>query len=65
MSYGSWAVVGPSLEIRFLLEEITAIPGVTHDPKRGFPIYAGTLEDFADNWGKHFEVSPVGAYIRV
>lgn len=63
MGYGSWAITGPSLELDSVREEVLDMEHTVDG--RDVPIYIGTLEEFADEWGKPFKVSPQGAFITI
>ena len=60
----SWGIVG-STESDFMYEKVMAIKGVTHDPKRGIPIFHGTLDEFSKQYDLEFTVHRHGRFIQV
>lgn len=65
MSYGSWAICGPSMQLISVQHRVMAIPGVQEGKGGGVPIFNGTLEDWCRHWKGKFTVHPVGAYITI
>ena len=63
MNWKTWALVG--VDTPELNAEIMSIVGVEHDPKRGVPIFNGTLGEFQQQFKKPFTVYSNGFYIRV
>jgi len=58
----SWGLVGTTADN---YEAVINIPGVTHDAKRGIPIFHGTLDEFSKHFDSEFTVFKDGRYIKV
>ena len=65
MSYGSWAICGPSMQLNSVKERVLAMENAVEGRGNGVPIYIGTLEEFAKEWKGKFTVHPIGAYITI
>jgi hypothetical protein len=57
----SWAIVYSDE----CYDDVMTVPGMVHDPKRGVPIYHGTLDNFSRYFPGVFTVSVDGRYIQV
>jgi len=60
----SWGIVGSS-ESPEKYEEVMNVPGVVHDPKRGIPLYHGSLDEFSNEFNSDFTVHKTGRFIQV
>ena len=60
----SWGIVG-SNESPEKYAEVMNVPEVTHDPKRGIPIFNGSLDEFSNEFGSPFTVHKNGRFIQV
>ena len=60
----SWGIVG-SNESPEKYAEVIAVEGVTHDPKRGIPLFHGTLDAFSKRFNSEFTVHKTGRFIQV
>ena len=60
----NWAIVGSDTTPE-VYEEIIRVPGVVHDPKRGNPIFHGSLDDFSRHYNDPFTVHKDGRFINV
>lgn len=65
MSYGSYAICGPSMSLSAVRDEVLTFPGVHRRYAGETPIFNGTLDEWADLWKKQFTVHPEGAYITI
>jgi len=60
----SWGIVG-SNESPEKYAEVMAVEGTVHDPKRGIPLFHGTLDDFSRGFDSEFTVHKTGRFIQV
>ena len=60
----SWGIVGSSTTPMTYVE-VMAVTGVVHDPKRGIPIFTGTLDEFSNQFDSAFTVYKLGRFILV
>lgn len=58
----SWCIVVDDPE---KLAKVVAMPGVSHDPKRGYPILMGSLDTFMSMWKDSFTAHYEGRYIKI
>jgi hypothetical protein len=47
-----------------MYDDVMSVPGMTHDAKRGIPIFHGTLDEFAKHYKAPFTVHNDGRFIR-
>jgi len=60
----SWGITGSTTNPQ-VYENVMNVPGMTHDAKRGIPIFHGTLDEFAKHFPTPFEVHNDGRFIKV
>ena len=60
----SWGITGSNTTPE-KYAEVMAVDGVVHDPKRGIPLFHGSLDDFSKAFDSEFTVHKTGRFISV
>ena len=60
----SWGIIG-SNKTPEKYAEVMAVDGVVHDPKRGIPLFHGSLDEFSFAFDSEFTVYKTGRFIQV